>query len=241
MDADHAKDRAEDTAVAVLEAAASMIPFVGGPASVLVNRSFGSAVQRRNDRIFAKIESDVQELLHRMNLADSDAVLNSEEFMAAVHRVFRASQETTSDEKREALRNALLNGYVGPGFRGQRDEFLTLVTRYEPGHVVVLGAIQSLMADRTHLLDHTEQVVRTYLDSGGKNVPVGGYLHDLVRDGLASEASESEVKEQNQPRRAYMPRETKQVTVTTRWHGISVRGKAFLEFVSNPASPGHTN
>lgn len=64
------KDFVEDTSVAVIEAAVSMIPIVGGPAAVIINRSFGSAVQRRNERIFAEIATDVELLMQRVDVIE---------------------------------------------------------------------------------------------------------------------------------------------------------------------------
>lgn len=236
------KDFAEDASVAVIEAAVSMIPIVGGPAAVIVNRSFGSAVQRRNERIFAEIATEVELLLQRVEAIEPAAVLASEEFQAAVHRAFRAAQETPSDDKRKLLRNALLNGYVAVEVIPQRDAFMSIMTRYEPEHVLVLRAIRTLMVGRSEMLEHAASRVADQLKGSLTHESVSACLQDLVGDGLVSESTENRVQEINVGiSRIYGTPQTRQVAKVTAWHSISAQGEAFLGFVEDPFHQAHDN
>lgn len=229
------KDFAEDTSAAVIEAAVSMIPVVGGPAAVIVNRSFGSAVQRRNERIFAEIATDVELLVQRLDRIEPDALLASEEFQAAVHRTFRAAQETPSDDKRKLLRNALLNGYVANDVVPQRDVFLSIMARYQPEHVLVLQTIRTLMVGRETMLEHAASAISHRLEGSLAHESVRACLRELVNDGLASESTENRVEEINVGiPRPYGHPQTRQVAKTTAWHSISPQGEAFLDFVADP-------
>ena len=236
------KDFVEDTSVAVIEAAVSMIPIVGGPAAVVVNRSFGSAVQRRNERIFAEIATEVELLLQRVEAIEPAAVLASEEFQAAVHRAFRAAQETPSDDKRKLLRNALLNGYVAVEVIPQRDAFMSIMTRYEPEHVLVLRAIRTLMVGRSEMLEHAASRVVDQLEGSLAHEPVSACLRELVGDGLVSESTENRVQDINVGiSRIYGTPQTRQVAKVTAWHSISTQGEAFLDFVEDPFHQAHDN
>jgi hypothetical protein len=229
------KDFVEDTSAAVIEAAVSMIPVVGGPAAVAVNRSFGSAVQRRNERIFAEIATDVELLVQRLDSLEPDALVASEEFQAAVHRVFRAAQETPSDDKRKLLRSALLNGYIAADAAPQRDAFLSMMARYQPEHVLVLQTLRTLMVGRETMLEHAASRIADRLEGSLAHESVRACLRELVNDGLVSESTENRVEEINvgMPR-PYGPPQTRQVAKTTAWHSISAQGEAFLDFVADP-------
>lgn len=227
------KATAIDAATAGLEAAVSIVPLVGGPSAVILNRAFGSAVQRRNERILAELAEDVQLLIARLDLADPDTVLASEDFQAAVHRTLRAAQETASDEKRKLLRNGLLNGFVTDSTMPQRDQFMALMVRYQPEHVAVLGSIAALMEGRSEMLTHAATQIHDDLNEVMTFSSVLLCSRELVADGLAFESSESRVKEVNSLGRYGSPR-THQVAETTVWTSISDNGKEFLDFVTDP-------
>lgn len=236
------KDFVEDTSAAVIEAAVSMIPVVGGPAAVMVNRSFGSAVQRRNERIFAEIAADVELLMQRLEIMDTDAVLESEAFQAAVHRAFRAAQETPRDDKRKLLRNALLNGYVMSDVIPQRDRFMSITARYAPEHIVVLQALRTLMVGRTEMLEYAVSNIADHLDRSVTYESVRACLRELVDDGLAKESSENRVEEVNAGfSRVHMTPQKRQVAKTITWHSVSEDGAAFLDFVADPFHQEHNN
>ena len=229
------KDLVEDTSVAAIEAAASMIPIVGGPAAVIVNRSFGSAVQRRNERIFDELAADVELLMRRLDVVEPAAVSASEEFQAAVHRAFRAAQETPSDEKRKLLRNALLNGYVSAEGIPQRDAFMSIMARYEPEHVLVLKSLRTLMIGRSEMLEHAASRVADELQDALTYESVRVRLRELVDDGLVSESTESRIEEINVGiSRTYGMPQKRQIAKAVVWHSVAARGEAFLDFVADP-------
>jgi hypothetical protein len=153
--------------------------------------------------------------------------------MAALHRVFRASQETPSEEKRKLLRNALLNGYVRTEAPQQRDRFLALMARYEQDHLIVLRTIQELMVGRTEMLEHAALVVGGRLKQRGIEVDVGAVLGVLVADGLVYMNSENRVEEVNAGV-GFGTLQKRQIAKPIVWHSISETGTAFLELVADP-------
>jgi hypothetical protein len=228
MISDRAKDRAEDSVATAVEALVSIVPFAGGPAAVIVNRAFGSAVQRRNETIMAGFESDIQRLMERHEKLEADRWPDSEPFMAALHTTFRAAQETASDEKRKLLRNALINGYVLSEDETASNGFLALILKYDPDHVLILETLVDIMANRTTMMDSAASAVYSRLRPQMTPTQVGLRIDELVRDGLISESRERKIEE------IHTRGVDKQVVRETAWHSPSDRGEAFLAFVADP-------
>lgn len=227
------KDKVKDAGAAAIEAAVSMVPIVGGPSAVFLNRTFGSAIQRRNERLLLEVAADVERMIEQLALADPEKVLASEDFEAAVHRTLRASQETSSDEKRKLLRNALLNGFVAGDAQSQREQFMAAMVRYQAEHVAVLRAIQSLMEGRSTMLEGAATQVHDGLSEAITFSTVLVCLRELVADGMASESVENQVKEINSRTRLGQP-QSRQVVNQKVWHSVSASGEAFIEFVTDP-------
>ncbi len=233
---DRTKDRIEDVAAAVVEGVASAIPILGGPLAVAVNRSFGSAQQRRNERILAEIEADVVHIYEQLKRTDIDSLFQSEQFMAAFNTTFRAAQESPSEEKRKLLRNALINGYVSDSSASDlHDDFLRLMTRYQPGHVVILDALNRIMSARTETLDYAAAAITAELERSKIPIPtsLGAYLRDLVNDQLVHESTQSEIREQT-VRQKYGPLRTENYINNKTRHNISKRRQLFLDLVADP-------
>jgi hypothetical protein len=107
--------------------ALSAIPGVGGPALELFNQFLAPPIQRRrevwcNDLIerLAKLECE-----GRFNLKD---LCNNEEFISTVLQASMVAIRYHQREKKEALRNAVLNAAVGQSLYDSMQElFLTFV------------------------------------------------------------------------------------------------------------------
>ncbi|HEX9228807.1 MAG TPA: hypothetical protein VF885_19575 [Arthrobacter sp.] len=229
------KDKIEDGASAVVEASVSLIPFLGGPAAVLVNRAFGSATQRRNEALFAELTDRIEGIVQRMEATEAERLLESETFQAAAHRVFRASQETASTEKRKLLQNALLNGYLRQEFVSDRDEFLADMIRYSPEHVLVLRAMEEIMRGRDETLPHATSRIAGHLNDEVPEENVRKCVQVLVNDGLLSRHENSKVEQRDVFRGGSVRRrETEQVVKTEVRHSNTERGKNFLRLLADP-------
>jgi len=235
MGSDHAKDLAEDAAAAVVEGAVSIIPILGGPLAVAVNRGFGSAVQRRTDRIVHSLVTDVERLAEMLGL-DLEQLETSEEMLAAFHRAVRAAQETSSDEKRRLLRNVLLNGYVAASSDySLSDLFLGLMVKYQPGHVVVLNALREIMVGRTETLEYSSVVIGQHLGEVTLVPSIAVCIKELAADHLINEQVLNEVKEVNVVGRpANGTIQTKQYANPSYRYWTNELGGQFLDFVADP-------
>jgi hypothetical protein len=242
MVSDRAKDQAEDITAATIEAIVSAVPFVGGPAAVIINRSFGSSVQRRSEKILAGIEADIVELQALGRAQSPSALLESEEFIAALHATFRAAQETASEGKRKLLRNALLNGFVvrDPGPIPPR--FIDLVGRFETEHIEILRELETLVDAHKELVSQPVYLIRAARERRGEPaLPfLQAYFDELRRDGLISQNDKSTAKEEKSRNRIGFEVTTNVVT-TESWFNVSRLGTAFLAFLRDPLLPQPPN
>lgn len=99
---------ASDVAHGAARAALSTIPVLGGLTTELMSVVLAPAVARRRDEWFKELADDFDRLREKVdglfeNLAENEV------FVSAVIQATRTAASTHQQEKREALRNALLN------------------------------------------------------------------------------------------------------------------------------------
>lgn len=221
------------------EGALSAIPF-GSAISKMFIIPLALAEARRNDRILLGIVDDLEGLRSAGKLSlTAEQLFESEEFVASFYTVFRASQETASEEKRRILRNALLNG-IDQRWSGERATFVRLVGAYDVEHIVVLRNLAEMSEGRTEMSEHAQYTICSKLTvegDGGEadRARIYAEFQQMVTDGLISESSQGEATEQNVGNKTYGRAQTKQIVKTQYWHAISARGKNFLSFVTSPA------
>ena len=207
-----------------------MLPIVGGPLAVVVNRAFGSAVQRRHERDIAEIRSDLDAVIARYELSDATARVSTDEFVAAMHAIAPAIQSTASEGKRKLLRNALINGaFLGDWPDYKRESFMRQMAAYDAFHVVVLQYVSTLppfdpeeMPESGVWRDLDAMIVDELFPSEPEMRPiVQRAIKQLDLDGLLVQA---------QPQ----TRGVQNTGNAIRPDAISDLGRDFLEFVSDP-------
>lgn len=102
-----------DTAHAVVKAALSMVPAVGGPAVELFQYVVQPPLEKRRDQWMRDVGEKLEEL--RANGLDVDKLQSDERFISAVMHASQAALRTHHAEKLAALRNAILNVATGRG------------------------------------------------------------------------------------------------------------------------------
>jgi hypothetical protein len=227
-------------ATQVVEGALSAIPF-GSAISKSFTIPLALAESKRNDRILRGIVDDLEGLRLAGTLSlTAEQLFESEEFMASFYTVFRASQESESEEKRRMLRNALLNG-IDARWVGERATFVRLIGAYNVEHIVVLRDFAELSEGRTEMIEHAQHAICAKLDVNGDDRAADRArtyteFQQMVTDGLISESSQGEASEQNVGNRTYGRAQTKQIVKTQHWHAISTRGRSFLDFIASPVA-----
>jgi len=131
-----------DTVHAIVKAAVGSVPYAGNAAAELFNFIIAPPIEKRLD----EWRADVGERLQKLEDAGFVTVESLQENEAFVSTVTKASQiaVTTHDkEKREALRNAIVNTALGiEPDESLRQMFLRFVGELTPWHIRILQLMQ---------------------------------------------------------------------------------------------------
>lgn len=135
------KPGARDLAHVALKAAVSAVPIVGGPVAELMDL-LQTPLQQRQYQFWAEIAERVAQLEADGRLRRED-LPSSEIFLDAAARAASAAIRTGRAEKREALRNAVLNAALGSGpDESELQIFFDLVDRLTVWHLRILKAFR---------------------------------------------------------------------------------------------------
>ena len=130
---------AKDVAHSIAKGVVSEIPMIGGPVSELLGLLISPIAERRDGWL-----TDLQRRLHELEAQKegfcfSDLSKN-ERFVSAVLQATTAAARTHKKEKREALRNAVLNVATGDGLSEDVEAlFLNFIDSFTTVHLKVLG------------------------------------------------------------------------------------------------------
>jgi hypothetical protein len=162
-----------DYSAAIVKSGVSMIPIFGGPATELFGAVTSAVLGRRRDEWFEQLRLRVNDLTHVVEGLNWEGLTNNEAFTSAVLQAATAALKTSATDKREALRNAVLN--VAAGTAPDEDTqsmFLALVDALTPMHLRLLWLVREgsavPIADAPACLkgNHSHQAIRELLDRG---------------------------------------------------------------------------
>jgi hypothetical protein len=106
------KPSAGDAGHAVLKAGLGAIPLVGAPASELLNMIVLPPLERRRNK-WAEDIGEALRVLEERKEVSLESLGQSDEFIDVVLEATRIALKTSSQEKKEALKNAILNTALG--------------------------------------------------------------------------------------------------------------------------------
>jgi hypothetical protein len=138
------KQSSGDIAHIVVKAGLAAIPLVGGSAAEIFSAVVVPPLTRRRDEWIQSLAEGLQELQERVAGFTIDSLQNNEVFVTAVMHATQVAIRNHHSEKREALRNALLN--VASGNAPNEDMqliFLDLVDTLVPWHLRLLRFFQN--------------------------------------------------------------------------------------------------
>ena len=98
-----------DAALGAGRAALAAIPFVGGSITEVLSLVLAPAVARRRDTWFKELADGLEEAERKIDGFSVENLTQDEAFVSAVIEATRSAISTHKDEKRDALRNGLLN------------------------------------------------------------------------------------------------------------------------------------
>ena len=122
--------------------AISAIPWVGGPGVELMNRLINPPLTKRREEFLASLFGRLESLEARIEGLKVESLRDNPEFVSAVMQATWAAIRTHSQEKLEALRNAVLNVAIGkPPDEDLREMLLHWVDALTPFHLQILARI----------------------------------------------------------------------------------------------------
>jgi protoheme ferro-lyase len=107
-----------DVALGAGRAALAAIPVIGGTLTEVLSLVLAPAVARRRDTWFRELADALEEAERKIEGFTIENLAEDELFVSAVIEATRSAVSTHKDEKREALKNGLLNiACTGPPMR----------------------------------------------------------------------------------------------------------------------------
>lgn len=119
-------------------ASTAVIPLLGGPVSVLLDKYLPDYVQRKRDAFLEQVGKDLSEIEARLTPEN----LASDEFLSVFIKATQQAIAEHSQEKIDCLRSIILNSSLEPtGSFDERSLFLRLVHDLTEDQIKVLKAI----------------------------------------------------------------------------------------------------
>ncbi len=216
-----------DAAYAAVRSLISLVPGAGGPVDALFSLVLSPSVCRRRDEWFRELADIVEELGRRLDGFHIEDLARNEAFVSAAIQATRIAVATQKRDKREILRNAVLNVGLGTGPDEDTQQiFFNIIDAFTASHVRILDVLwrgPALM--------------------GGKNiwdqnrVPMNGRNY-----GAAIELAGSGTQRSRRPSRIYFDRSKKpwihsaefiKSNLSPGWHHYE-HGVQFMLFVLHP-------
>jgi len=134
------KKTAGDLAHAVVRAAVSAVPVVGGPAVEMLGLVFGPPLEKRRQEWLKELAAAVGELQEKVTGITPEKLSEDPAFVTTAMRASEIAVRTHQQEKLDALRNAIVNSKL-PGAPEEtlQDMFLHYVDAFTPLHMRILS------------------------------------------------------------------------------------------------------
>lgn len=131
-----------DTAQALARAGIAAIPVIGGPINQILSLVLSPAVGRRRDEWFKELADGLDQMEKKIVGFKVEKLADNEVFVSATIQATLIAIGTHQREKREYLRNALLN--IAKGITSdeiKQQVFLNAIEAFTPTHIKALNVI----------------------------------------------------------------------------------------------------
>lgn len=133
-----------DVALGAGRAALAAIPFVGGSITEVLSLVLAPAVARRRDTWFKELAGVLEDAERKIDGFSVENLTQNEAFVSAVIEATRSAISTHKDEKRDALRNGLLNIALRRSTDEDRQQtFLRYIDELTVWHIRILVLFQN--------------------------------------------------------------------------------------------------
>ncbi len=220
-------DRAHGAGKAALDA----VPFVGSILSELFTQCVAAPIEKRRDEFLRDLLERIAELEGEERVTMNSLESNMS-FQTAFVQAVRASDAATEKEKRQALRNAVINSACGSIDATNQHMFIRLVDELTAAHLVLL-----------RVLNHPANAIAAR--NGTLSGAFGASFLRVIELAAPELASDDELIDQlmrDLEARGLSTSFGLRTTMTG--HGLlerrtTKRGKLFIEFITEPHSDAH--
>jgi hypothetical protein len=134
----------DDVAQEIVKAAISAAPLVGGPAAEIFGMVIAPPLQKRQIAWMEEVAEGLKQLEGKVEGFKIENLKENEQFVSIVLAATQTAVRTHQQEKREALRSAVLNVAIGSGLDQDAEGiFLSLIDRYTAWHLRILRLFQN--------------------------------------------------------------------------------------------------
>jgi hypothetical protein len=135
---------AADVVQGTTRAALAAIPFVGGSITEVLSLVLAPAVARRRDTWLKELADGLEDAERKIDGFTIESITQDEAFVSAVIEATRSAISTHKDEKRDALRNGLLNIALHRSTdEDQQQIFLRYIDELTVWHLRILQLFQN--------------------------------------------------------------------------------------------------
>ena len=173
-----------DIAQGTARAALSAIPVLGGTITEVLSMVLAPAVARRRDQWFKELADGLEDLEKKFDGFRVQDLEHDEAFVSAVIEASRAAISTHQAEKREALRNAILNIALkrSPG-EDQEAIFIKYIDDLTVWHIRILSLFQNpskKLAEKGIILNYMSAGASVVLESYYPEIAGRRELYDQI-------------------------------------------------------------
>lgn len=134
---------ASDYAYAAAKGALGFVPAFGGPLAELFVLAVGAPLEKRRQDWIRRIAEGLEDLQQRFEGFDPARLPENEAFVSTAYQATQAVMRTHYEQKREALRNVVLNAAVRTDIDEHLQQtFVGLVDTFTPLHLRLLRLLQ---------------------------------------------------------------------------------------------------
>jgi hypothetical protein len=133
-----------DVVQGTARAALAAIPFVGGSITEVLSIVLAPAVARRRDEWFKELADALDQMESKVEGFKVESLAGNEAFVSAAIQATRAAASTHQQDKRDYLRNALLNIAAGKGLSEELQQiFIDAIDAFSASHMKVLNFLRT--------------------------------------------------------------------------------------------------
>ncbi|HEV2385873.1 MAG TPA: hypothetical protein VGS20_01330 [Candidatus Acidoferrales bacterium] len=176
-----------DTMQGIARAGLAAIPVFGGSVTEILSLVLAPAVQLRRDEWFRELADAVDRLEKRLDGFKIENLVQDDAFVSATIQATRIAVATHQREKREMLRNALLNIATGKGPREELQQvYLNAVGDFTASHVKVLQFLwKGNTALRPPITNYGQAIEQAHPELRGQGDFVQHIMNDLRNRGFS--------------------------------------------------------